>query len=50
MSMVRFADDAKVTKPRQFADLATVANMLAMQPSLFIAARQSDFGLVSDLA
>ena len=48
MSMVRFADDAKVTKPRQFADW--VANMLEMQPSLFIAAQQSDFGLVSDLA
>ncbi|HTF66812.1 MAG TPA: hypothetical protein VK638_29425 [Edaphobacter sp.] len=48
--MVRFADDAKVTKPQQFADLATVANMFEMQPSLFIAARQSDFGLVSDLA
>jgi hypothetical protein len=45
-----FADDAKVTRPKQFADLAPVANMFEMQPSLFIAAQQSDFGLVSDLA
>lgn len=28
-----FADDAKVTKPQQFADLATVASMFEMQSS-----------------
>jgi len=28
-----FADDAKVTRPQQFADLATVANMFEMQSS-----------------